>query len=290
MARYRKVDSRIWNDEKFRCLSDDAKLVFFMLLTHPNMTALGAMRATLAGLAEELGWDVKAFREAFGKVLFEGMAEHDAKACFIALPNFLRYNPPESPNVVKAWVGAIDLLPECEHKTRVIARSHAFAKGMSEAFAKALPKAFSKGMPYQEQEQEQDSPSLRSGEGAGKPAARPKREEVTLKTYLENCRVLGKKPIPLDHPIRAYCSDAGITVEMLQLGWIVFKDRFTSKDGSKRQRDWPAHFSNSVKSRWYSLWTVSSEGAAEWTSTGLQEKRVAEARMKPNLETAHEPA
>jgi hypothetical protein len=55
MARYRKIDPRIWNDAKFRALLDDAKFVFMLLLTHPHMTALGAMRATLAGSAAELG-------------------------------------------------------------------------------------------------------------------------------------------------------------------------------------------------------------------------------------------
>lgn len=156
MARYRKVDPRIWNDAKFRDLSDNAKLVFFMLLTHPNMTALGAMRATVAGLAEEMGWETEAFREAFREALSKGMAEHDQKACLIALPRFIKYNPPESPNVVKAWGGALDLLPECELKSRVIARAKAFTEGKGEGFAKALPEAFAKGMPYQEQEQEQE--------------------------------------------------------------------------------------------------------------------------------------
>ncbi|CAG9163850.1 hypothetical protein [Cupriavidus pinatubonensis] len=156
MSRYRKVDTRIWNDSKFRDLTDDAKLVFFMLLTHPGMTSLGAMRASVAGLAEELGWEAEAFRKAFGQVIAKGMAEHDGKACLVALPNFQKYNSPESPNVVKAWAGALDLLPECELKTLVVARSAAFAKGMSEGFAKALPEAFAKGMPYQEQEQEQE--------------------------------------------------------------------------------------------------------------------------------------
>lgn len=156
MSRYRKVDPRIWNDEKFRDLSDAAKLVFFMLLTHPNMTSLGAMRATSSGLAEELGWEPEAFREAFREALSKGMAEHDQKACLVAIPNFIRYNPPESPNVVKAWVGALDLLPECEMKTRVITRAVAFAKGMTKGFAEALPEAFAKGMPYQEQKQEQE--------------------------------------------------------------------------------------------------------------------------------------
>lgn len=156
MARYRKIDPRIWNDKKFRELSDAAKLVFLFLLTHPHMTSLGAMRATIAGLAEELDWDTEAFREAFAEVLLNGMAEHDQKACLIAIPNFIRYNSPESPNVVKAWVSSLDLLPECELKSRTIARAKAFAEALSEAFAKALPEAFAKSMSYQEQEQEQE--------------------------------------------------------------------------------------------------------------------------------------
>jgi hypothetical protein len=147
MARYRKIDPRIWNDAKFRDLSDNGKLTFFMLLTHPNMTALGAMRATLSGLAEELGWPAEAFRGAFHEVISKGMAEHDQKACFVSLPHFLKYNAPESPNVVKAWVGALDLLPECSLKTRVVARSGDFAKGLTQGFAEALPEAFAKTMP-----------------------------------------------------------------------------------------------------------------------------------------------
>ena len=47
MGKYRKVDPKIWNDEKFRELSDSAKLLFLFLLTHPHMTPLGAMRATV---------------------------------------------------------------------------------------------------------------------------------------------------------------------------------------------------------------------------------------------------
>lgn len=156
MARYRKIDPRIWNDEKFRGLSDNGKLAFLFLLTHPHMTSLGAMRATVGGLAEELGWSSEAFREAFQEALSKAMAEHDSEARMIALPNFIRYNPPESPNVIKAWVGSLDLLPECMLKTRVVTRAKALAEGLGEAFAKALPEAFAKAMPYQEQEQKQE--------------------------------------------------------------------------------------------------------------------------------------
>ena len=160
MSRFRKIDTRIWNDKKFRALSDRGKVAFFLLLTHPHMTSLGAMRGTLAGLAEELGWTPEAFREAFREALSKGMAEHDSEACLIALPNFLRYNAPESPNVIKAWVGALDLLPECPLKIRVIARAKAFVEGLTEGFQKAFAEGFGKTSPYQEQEQEPEQEGL----------------------------------------------------------------------------------------------------------------------------------
>lgn len=168
MSRYRKVDPRIWNDKKFRTLNNHGKLLFFMLLTHPGMTALGAMRATPAGLAEELGWDLEAFRKAFADVLAKGMAEHDQEACLIALPNFIRYNTPESPNVIKAWVGALDLLPECDLKTAVVERAKAITGEMTEGFAKAFAEAFGQPIGNQEQKQKQKQkkpPQSPKGEG-----------------------------------------------------------------------------------------------------------------------------
>lgn len=156
MSRYRKVDPRIWNDAKFRSLDDQGKLAFFFLLTHPHMTAIGAMRASIPGLAAEIGWPVEAFREAFRKASSKGMVEYDETASLVWLPNFLRYNPPESPNVVKAWASALDLLPECGLLSRVIAGAKAYTEGLNEGFRKALPQAFAKAMPIQEQEQEQE--------------------------------------------------------------------------------------------------------------------------------------
>lgn len=175
MARYRKIDPRIWNDAKFRSLSDQGKLVFFMLLTHPAMTALGAMRASLPGLATELGWSSEGFAVAFREVSAKGMAEHDERACLVAIPRFLKYNPPESPNVVKAWLGSVDLLPECRLKTLVLQRAEEFAEGMSDGFRKAFQEVFAKTMPIQEQEQEQEQEeavSLRSAMSSATPSDR----------------------------------------------------------------------------------------------------------------------
>lgn len=176
MGRYRKIDTRIWNDAKMRDLSLYGKLVFLFILTHPNMTALGAMRATVTGMASELeslpealpkGFPegfTKGFPEAFSEACRKGMVRHDARACFVACPNFIKYNPPESPNVVKSWAGCLDMIPECSERDAhfegverlVKGFPKGFQKAFAEAFPKGLPKGLPKSMPNQEQEQEQE--------------------------------------------------------------------------------------------------------------------------------------
>src|ERR1700737_3226440 len=103
MARYRKNDTRIWNDKKFNGLSDDGKLVFFLLLTHPHLTAIGAMRASLPGLAVELHWPLVRLQQALAEELLKETVQYDELASFIWLPHFLKYNQPESPHVVRSW-------------------------------------------------------------------------------------------------------------------------------------------------------------------------------------------
>ncbi len=138
--------------------------------------------------------------------------------------------------------------------------------------------------------EEKNSSSLRSEESAGKPASlKPKREDKTLKTYLDDCRQAGQKPVPADHAIRAYCRDAGISDEMLQVAWCVFRDEYTAgTNKAKRYKDWPGHFANAVKGCWAKLWWTDGTTVA-WTSRGQQEKAVLDARARAR-ETAHEPA
>src|SRR5665811_121924 len=88
----------------------------------------------------------------------------------IWIPNAIRYNQPENPNVVTHWRDSWDELPECELKREVwealrnslSARESAWLDAFKVACpepsvkgtAKGMPKASVKGMPNQEQEQE----------------------------------------------------------------------------------------------------------------------------------------
>lgn len=147
MAHFRKVDVRIWNDAKFNELSHLGKLIFIFLITHPSMTMLGAMRATQAGLAEELQASPEAFREAFAEVLAKGLAKIDQKASCIWLPNFLKYQSAESPNVLRNWVKQVEFIPECSLKTLAVTGLKDYAEASGEAFRKAFLEAFGKDFP-----------------------------------------------------------------------------------------------------------------------------------------------
>lgn len=147
MSYYRKIDVLIWNDTKFRALSHHGKLVFIMLITHPGMTSLGAMRATPEGLGAELKMHSEAFAEAFGEVLAQGLALHDEDASCIFIPNFVKYQAAESPNVIKAWAKQLEWIPECDLKDRAVASVQAYTEGLSEGFRIAFRVAFQKAYP-----------------------------------------------------------------------------------------------------------------------------------------------
>ena len=146
-------------------LNDNGKLCFLHLLTHPHMTSLGGMRATTAGLASELHWELQVYEGAFGELLSKGMVKYDPRACFICLPNFLKYNQPESPNVVRSWQKFFDDLPECLLKTGLIVQTNRILKDLSKGFQDAFQETFGGALPKtllnqeQEQEPEQEFPS-----------------------------------------------------------------------------------------------------------------------------------
>lgn len=145
--KYRKVDPRIWGDARFRSLSDRGKLLFLFVLTHPHLTLLGAMRATPAGLAEELGWSPKDMAPEFESMLAQGIVQYDPSGPLLWAPNFVRYNSPSSPNVVASWRGSLELLPECEMLPAVLAAALSVVEELGEQYLRALPEEFGGSAP-----------------------------------------------------------------------------------------------------------------------------------------------
>lgn len=155
-VKYRKISPRIWSDIKFRSVSDDAQLLFLFILTHPHMSSVGAIRASIPGIATEKGWEIERTNKGFAELFQKGLLKHDISASAIIAPNFIKYNPPENPNVVKAWRNAFDELPECELIYEHFQLVKEFLEEFGEGFRIPFRKGISKSMPNQEQEQEQE--------------------------------------------------------------------------------------------------------------------------------------
>lgn len=189
MSRHRKIDVRMWGDAKFRALSAPtpcAQFLWIYLITGPHTTNLpGLFHIGEAALAEALGWELEAFREAFRELSAKGLVEADWKSRVVYVPNAIRYNEPESPNVVIHWRHSWDEMPECRLKDKAQVNYQQYVIGKGKAFQEAFRKVFGEGAtkypigsklnpsPNQEQEQEQEQELFSPVKPASKADAKP---------------------------------------------------------------------------------------------------------------------
>lgn len=142
MSRYRNVHCLIWNDDKFPFASDDCKLVFFHLLTSPFSTGFGLYKASLGALSDEIRWPIKRYDKAFKEVLKQGFIEYDEKYFVIFIPNFLVYNPPNNPNVLRSWRHQLKELPDSYLKDEFFQSLKKICEAFREDFQKAFNEVF----------------------------------------------------------------------------------------------------------------------------------------------------
>jgi hypothetical protein len=168
--RFRKIEIRMWTDQKFRELSPmppSGQSLWFYLLSGPHTSIIpGLFRARRSGIAEELAWTPEAFDTAFKEIASQQMAEADWQAGVVWIPNAIKCNPPQSPNVITAWRKEWPLIPECDLKTKaleamrstiseLVQNNQAYCLRFNREFGEPSGKPSAKPMSNQEQEQEQ---------------------------------------------------------------------------------------------------------------------------------------
>ena len=243
-SRYRKVEVRTWGDEKFRNLSPMPPCgqgLWLFLITGPHTGPIpGLFRAGRAAMAEELGWEIEAFDKAFQEAFQQGMVKADFKARVVWIPNAIKHNRPESPNVVKSWATEFDLIPECDLKREayealkasIHALGEAFGKAFDETFVKPLAKPSPKTMPNQEQEQEQE-------QNIDAPSAAPKSPRGTS--------LRADWQLPDDW--RAWAEAQRPDLDVLLVA-DAFRDFWIAKPGKDgRKSDWQATWRNWVRNQ-----------------------------------------
>lgn len=122
MNSYRKIPIFHWHEGSLRELSDDGKLVFLFLLTHPNLTALGTLRAWPSELTCELGWSLERLQATLSEASLQNEVRWDEQTPLAWLPRVLKYRPPRSSSGVWSWRRAFVYLPPVNCKKRSVPR------------------------------------------------------------------------------------------------------------------------------------------------------------------------
>jgi len=113
MARYRKIDPRIWNDEKFVSLSPEEKLLAIYAITaQSNRCGIFFFSPALA--IEQTGMVSDSYAIAIFKVVEALKWVYDSSKKVLFLPTWWRYNPPENPNHLKGCLEDIHEVPQTE--------------------------------------------------------------------------------------------------------------------------------------------------------------------------------
>lgn len=289
MRDYGKVYSTFWSSETTGQLSDDGKLLALYLMTCSHSTIAGVYRLPDGYVSEDLSWGSERVQQGFDELFRKGFANRCGTTKWVWVCKHLEWNKPENPNQRKSASKIALSVPDACVWKRDFMRDCGEVLAISWEPPQNPSGTLSEGLLNQEQKQEQkqDSPSLRSGEGGAAQASRQpppaskKREQITLSAYLALCKAGGKKPVPDDHFIRRWCEDAGIGAEMLQVAWVLFRERYTEgeKAKGKRYKDWAKHFGEAVKGNWFRLWYMGNDGKPVWSSDGLTHKAALDARL-----------
>lgn len=122
MSRYRKVLTRIWEDNRFPYLSADEQRLFLYHLTSPRSTPFLLYVEGAGAMGDALRMPSGMVAEARTNLMASGMAWYDDEAKMIFLPKALKLpeNAPEGPNSVKTWVTLFRELPAIPFRDRCV--------------------------------------------------------------------------------------------------------------------------------------------------------------------------
>jgi hypothetical protein len=111
VSEYRKIFIRIWADEKFQTLSNDAKILWFYIISCPHGHLSGLFVVDKLYIMGDLRWNSRRLNRAFAEISASGMIIYDEKARLILIKNVLKYDPITNENQAKHVIKHLASLP-----------------------------------------------------------------------------------------------------------------------------------------------------------------------------------
>lgn len=108
---YGRVRVSFWESDDIRPLDAKHKFLGLYLLTSPHTNAIGCFRLPIAYVSHDTGMTVPELEEGFAALRGAGFMEWCERSPWIWIPNYLKHNPPENPNVWRKCVKELEALP-----------------------------------------------------------------------------------------------------------------------------------------------------------------------------------
>ena len=140
MYRYQKIESKVWHDEKFKTLSDDAKFLFIYFLTSPHSNILGVYVLPKQYIVSDLKWSLKRLLKPFAELLKTELCFYDEQSELLLITNHLKHNPIENPNQAKSAEKTLEDLPKSTIFQHLKLLDKLFLKPLAELLGKRYGK------------------------------------------------------------------------------------------------------------------------------------------------------
>ena len=143
MRDFGKLFSGFWTSSDVQGMTDDAKLLAAFLLTSHHSNIIGCFRLPDGYISDDLGWDSERVTKGFRELFEKGFATRNEQSKWVVIHKYMKWNPPENPNQLKAVTKAFNNTPSDSGVKQELARSLAeFCQGFPEDVLKPFLNPF----------------------------------------------------------------------------------------------------------------------------------------------------
>jgi hypothetical protein len=121
MREFSKIGTGLWSSKVFRKASDDARFVYFYLLTCPHQNSCGCFSLPDGYAITDLGWTIERYIAARDENVKLGLIHLDADTSEILIVKWFQHNAPQNPSHRKAILGAIERIAAVKLRDRAAA-------------------------------------------------------------------------------------------------------------------------------------------------------------------------
>lgn len=163
MREFGRVETVIWQNRKFRDLSDDGRLLWLYVLCCPHGNAVGCFVLPDGYIAADLDWSFERVERTVSELLAKGRIERDKPTSLTWVKGWWGHNTIENPNVAKAAMKAIGSLPKCPVLSGFLTDFERFPKPLAKLLYERFPNGYANPIETKEPEPEPETPPYQEG-------------------------------------------------------------------------------------------------------------------------------